>query len=115
MTYRLLPDTRRRLHELDMHVSSCWQPECYFKDDGRKLKRVAQDCDPWVAQVFYPEVFLESGRPIAWWPAFTAWGKGNTADEAVNDALDQIGGVDTKIKILGCELERLAAVLRVSA
>lgn len=104
---KLSLETHHRLALAGMHVSSCWQPEGRFVNNGRKLKRVAEECDPWVAQIFYPE----TDPPWPMYAEFVSWGEGATADEAVCDALSKANTAECKLRVLGAEIEFLAGAV----
>lgn len=106
--YKLTIETRRALHEDNFFVSSLWQPPSLFPTDGRKLKRVAEQGDPWIAQIFYPE---DPTGPCAWNPLFIQWGRGDTADEAVQDALRKAQGVEGRTRKLAAAIELLTGTL----
>lgn len=107
---KLKIDTKRRLLETGMHIGSLWQPPSMFPNDGRKLKEVAQPGDPWVAQLFYPDVVTENG-PCRWYPLFISWGQGDTADAAVHDAIEKASGLQGCIRKLTGAIESLLGVL----
>lgn len=99
--------TRETIHRLDtagLHVSSCWQLP---QPDGRKLKNVAQDGDPWIAQIFYPE----TEPPVSWHASFVAWGAGATADEAVRVALTKAEGFEGRLLKLAGAMEHLTGAM----
>lgn len=104
---KLNVETRRALHEQGYFVSSLWQPPSKFPDDGRRLKNVAIATDPWVAQIFYPLEWLDSGQPCSWWPLFIQWGEGATADAAVQDALRKATGLEGRYRKLAAAFEYL--------
>lgn len=107
---KLKLDTNRRLAATGLHVGSLWQPPSLFPNDGRKLKEVAQPGDPWVAQLFYPDVVTETG-PCRWHPLFISWGQGDTADAAVRDAIDKAAGLQGRLRKLAGAIESLLGVL----
>lgn len=104
---KLSRETLHRLDQAGMHVSSCWQPEGRFVNNGRKLKRVAEECDPWIAQIFYPE----TDPPMPLWASFVSMGEGETADEAVCDALSKLDSAECKLRVLGAEIELLTGAV----
>lgn len=107
---KLKIETRRKLLQTGLHVGTLWQPPSLFPDDGRKLKQVAQPGDPWVAQLFYPDTVTENG-PCRWEPLFVSWGRGNTADEAVEEAVLKASGLEGQIRKLEAAIESLLGVL----
>lgn len=109
--HKLNIETRRALHENNFFVGSLWQPESLFPDDGRRLKRVAQPGDPWIAQIFYPDHYFENGKPCPWWPLFIQWGRGDTADAAVADALRKARGLEGRMRKLEAALDFLAGTI----
>lgn len=102
--YKLQPTTKQRLDALGLHVSSCHQPEALFIDNGRRLKRVAEPCDPWVAQLFH--------GTHSWHANFVSWGKGASADEAVADALANSDHLTARMRLLASEVEKLTGAMR---
>lgn len=111
---RLRTGTERALFEGGYHVSSLYQPQALFPDDGRKLKQVAQKGDPWLAQIFYPASAFEGGEPVPWFASFIQTGQGPTADEAVLDALARTKGLEGCYRKLGAAIDQLTDVLRVA-
>lgn len=59
---RLSPLTRSVLAYHGLQVFSLYQPQHLFVDDGRKLKRCAQPCDPWQATVFEGPSYLSASH-----------------------------------------------------
>lgn len=109
--HKLTIETRRVLHENNFFVSSLWQPPSMFPDDGRRLKNVAQPGDPWIAQIFYPEHVDESGRTYSFWAMFIQWGRGDTAEEAVQDALRKALGLEGRLRKLAAAMNLLSGTI----
>lgn len=109
---RLALETQRLLNEKNFYCSSLHQPEGRIPNDGRRLKRVAQKGDPWVAQLFYPDdAFMWGDQPIPWYATFIQWGEGDTADEAVLDALRKATGVEGTSRQLAGAMDRLMGAM----
>jgi hypothetical protein len=106
---KLSLETQRALHQESFYISSLYQPESLFRDNGRKLKRVAEAGDPWIAQLFYP---MDREHPSPIWPLFIQWGQGDTAEEAVLDALRKATGIEGRYRKLECAIGLLMESLR---
>lgn len=107
---KLKIETRRHLLETGLHVGSLWQPPHLFKDDNRKHSQVAKPGDPWLAQLFFPDAVTEHG-PCRWQPLFVSWGQGDTAEAAVEHAIEKASGLQGKIAKLSGAVDSLLGVL----
>lgn len=92
---RLKPETQAALFEAGLSVLSLYQPPTFR--DGRKLTRVAEPADPWLA-------VLHDGRHVLL-ATRMAHGRGSTADEAI---LSAIGDAPVRLER---EIDNLLAVL----
>lgn len=105
---RLKSETRIALEQSGFYLGSCWQPPL---SDGRKLRDVPEPGDPWVAQLWYPE---EPSKPCRWFARFIQWGEGDTADEAVRNALDKAQGLEGRYRHLEAVIGELVETLHVT-
>lgn len=105
---RLSVETRSLLAAYGWRVRMLFQPEWLFKQNGRKLKRVPEDGDPWSAMISPLDPMLD----------YIDTGQGDTPEEAVlaafhgRRARQLRGGLPAALCRLEIETELLTAAFK---